>query len=172
MLYIEFELNGLKLKLDKYELYYWFDKCGGREIKNPYWCKKSLSNCNGYLQTGINNKLFLFHRIVYYAHNQDWDIYDSSANNQIDHIDRDKLNNNISNLRVVNNRENSLNTDFIDNAKGYCYHKQTKKYMTRIFLNNKQIHLGLFDTEIEASIKYQKVKLFIRVLKCIYNKNV
>ena len=168
MLYLEFEINNVKLILDKYELYVWFDKIGGREIKNPYWKKKGLTNSHGYLQTRINNKLFRFNRIIYYAHNPDWDIYDCSHNNQIDHIDRDKLNNNISNLRVVNHRENSLNTDFVDNAKGYSYDKHAKKYRARIKLNNKYIHLGLFDTEIQASNKYQKVKLFIKVLKNIY----
>ena len=168
MLYLEFELNGVKLKLDKYELYYWCDKIGGREIKKPYWRKKKLSNRCGYLQTGINNKNFSFHRIVYYAHNPDWDIYNSSYDNVLDHIDRNKSNNNISNLRVVNQRENVLNRDCVDNAKGYNYDKQNKKYRASITLNNKTIHLGLFDTEIGASKKSQKVKLFIRVLKNIY----
>ena len=111
MLYIEFEINGVKLKLDKYELYYWFYKTGRGKLKNPYWKKKKLANCDGYLTTSINNKMFRFNRIVYFAHNPDWDMYDISRNNSIDHIDRDKLNNNISNLRVVNNRENNLNKD-------------------------------------------------------------
>ncbi len=170
MLYIEFEINNVKLKLDNYELYYWCDKIGGREIKNPYWRKKILSDYNRYLKTPINNKDFRFHRIVYYAHNPDWDIYNSSRNNSIDHIDRDKLNNNISNLRVVNQRENSLNRDCVYNAKGYGYDKANKKYRARIKLNNKMIHLGLFETELEASNKYQKVRLFIKVLKNIYKK--
>jgi len=172
MLYIEFELNNVKLKLVNYELYYWCVKNGNRKLNNPYWRKKSLSDHKGYLKTGINNKRILFHRIVYYAHNQDWNIYDGSKNNHIDHIDRDKLNNNISNLRVVNQIENNLNRDYVDIAKGYCYDKNAKKYKAQIALNNKNKHLGLFDTEIEASNKYQKVKLFIRVLKSIYNKNV
>ena len=169
MLYIEFELENTKLKLDKYELYYWYDKNSVGKMKNPYWRKKILTKTrNGYLRTAINNKRFQFHRIVYYAHNQDWDIYDSSRNNSIDHIDRDKLNNNISNLRVVNHRENKLNTDANDNAKGYYYHKRDKKYVAHIKLNNKKINIGLFDTEIEASNKFQKVRLFICVLKNIY----
>ena len=173
MLYIEFELNGVKLKLDKYELYYWCVKNSRGKLKNPYWKKKSLTKgSHGYLQTGINYKLFSFHRIIYYAHNQNWDIYNSSHNNEIDHIDRDKLNNNISNLRVVNQRENILNRDYVDNQKGYYYNKNAKKYQARISLNTITIHLGYYKTELEASNKYQKVKLFISVLKCIYNKNV
>jgi len=170
MLYIEFELDNVKLKLINYELYYWYDKIGDREIKKPYWRKKILSkNSHGYLRTGINSKMFRFHRIVYYAHNPDWDIT-YTHDNQIDHIDRDKLNNNISNLRVVNHRENNLNKDSFDNAKGYCYDKRYKKYMTRIKLYSKEIHLGYFDTEIEASNKFQKVRLFVKVLKNIYKK--
>jgi len=169
MLYLEFELNDVKLKLDKYELYYWFDKTNRGKLKNPYWRKKILTKTrNGYLQTKINNKRFLFHRIVYYAHNQDWDIYDGSSNNQIDHIDRNQLNNNISNLRVVNNRENILNRDCVDNQKGYSYDKKNKKYRAYIRLNYKLINLGCFDTEIQASNKYQKVRLFVKVLKNIY----
>ena len=173
MLYIEFELNDVKLKLDKYELFYWCDKWRGYKVKNPYWRKKSLSkNRDGYLITRINNYDFRFNRIVYYAHNQDWDIYDCSKNNEIDHIDRDKLNNNISNLRVVNNRENNLNRDFVEYAKGYCYNKIKKKYQAQINLNKKSIYLGYFDTEIKASNKYQKVKLFIKVLKNIYKNKL
>jgi len=168
MLYLEFEISNVKLKLVNYELYYWYDKSGGKKIKNPFWKKKILSICNRYLQTKINNKYFKFHRIVYYAHNPDWDIYNSSHNNQIDHIDRDKLNNNISNLRVVNHRENMINRDWVDNAKGYYYHKRNKKYVAYIKLNNKQICLGSYDTEIEASNKSKKVRLFVKVLTNIY----
>lgn len=170
MMNIEFEINGVKLKLINYELYIWFDKSGHRELNKPYWKKKKLKlEKNGYLRTGINNKFYYFHRIVYYAHNQDWDIYDSSRDNQIDHIDRNKLNNNISNLRVVCQRDNNLNRDWVDNAKGYYYNKNAKKYHTEIRLNNKKINLGLFDTELDASNKYQKVRLFVKVLKSIYN---
>jgi len=168
MLYFEFEINGFKLKLDKYELYYWYDNNSRGKLKNPYWRKKILSNCKGYLHTAINNKYFQFHRLVYFAHNQNWDINNSSRNNSIDHIDRNPLNNNISNLRVVNHRENMINRDSVDNAKGYYYNKHAKKYQAYIRLNYKSINLGLYDTEIQASNKFQKVKLFIKVLKNIY----
>jgi len=171
MLYLEFEISNVKLKLVNYELYYWYDNNSRGKLKNPYWRKKSLTKgSDGYLRTAINNKFFRFSRIVYFAHNLDWDINDSSRNNSIDHIDRDKLNNNISNLRVVNNRENMINRDWVDNAKGYYYNKQNKKYKAQITLNYKSINLGYFDTEIQASNKFQKVKLFIKVLKNIYKK--
>jgi len=168
MLYIEFELNNLKLKFVNYELFYWYHKNRNSKMKNPYWRLKKLSLSRGYLITRINKRNFLFSRIIYYAHNPDWDIYDCSPNNQIDHKDRNPLNNNISNLRVVNNQQNSLNRDVIEYAKGYYFHKQKQKYHAEITLNYKKIHLGLFDTEIAASNKYQKVRLFVKVLRNIY----
>jgi len=32
---------------------------------------------DGYCQVGINGKLFMYHRIVYYAFNQNWDIFNA-----------------------------------------------------------------------------------------------
>jgi len=40
---------------------------------------------------------------------------------QIDHIDRNKLNNDLSNLRWVNNQTNSINKDYVINRKGSIY---------------------------------------------------
>jgi len=166
-----FELNGAKLKLEYYKLYYWCDKNSRGKLKKPYWREKKINSTNtgGYLITGINNQLFAFHRIVYYAYNQDWNIT-FSFDNTIDHIDRNKSNNNIFNLRIANSREQSLNRDFSTNAKGYYYNKRDKIYQSQICLNNKKISLGMYDTEQQASNKYQKVKLFINVLKNVVYK--
>ena len=54
----------------------------------------------------INIKAYKYHRVVYKCYNPEWDINDSSRDNSIDHIDRNRLNNNINNLRVVNNSQN------------------------------------------------------------------
>jgi len=153
---IEFEIHGVKLKIvDDEFLYYYVEKWGDLKVKKPYWkLKKMTPEQKGYLRFRINYKNFRFHRVVYYSHNLNWNIYDSSPDNQIDHIDNNKLNNNISNLRVVNNSENQLNTDKVRNAKGFRYHKKSNKYHTRISINKKVISLGLFDTKDEAHNVY------------------
>ena len=148
--YSEFQLNGRKCRLnieDIYDLQMWYVKSGNRMLKNPYWRRVAINkNKRQYLVCSIGPKKYTHHRVVYYAHNPEWNIYDSSNNNHIDHIDGDRTNNHISNLRVLTQAENNQNT----NAKGVSYIKSHKKWKATITVNHKQIHLGFFDTEEEA----------------------
>ena len=67
----------------------------------------------------------------------------------IDHIDENKLNNKISNLRPSNKSLNGLN---ISNSKGYTKHRG--KYMAQIMIDYKNKYLGLYNTPEEASKAY------------------
>ena len=123
----------------------------------PKWNKLAIgtrTGTRGYKLISINNKRKSLHRVIYYAHNQDWNIHDSSKNNFIDHIDGDITNNDIRNLRVVTCQQNNFNT----RAKGYTWCKRDKKWRARIKLNRKEIRLGYFDTEEEARNAYLEAK--------------
>ena len=72
----------------------------------------------------------------------------------VDHIDRDKTNNNLSNLRMVTHQKNTFNTK----AKGYTWHKTRQKWMAFIGKDGKQHYLGLFTTEEEAHQAYLDAK--------------
>lgn len=76
----------------------------------------------------------------------------------VDHIDSNKLNNHIDNLRVVTIRENSSKEKTIKSGlpAGVNFFKRDKKYQSRIYINRKHIHLGLFNTIEEASYAYQQ----------------
>ena len=150
-----FQVNGQNLRLDSVSciIYRW------KIYKTKPNCWKPIKfteTIHGYLQCQINRKKYKKHRLVYYANNQDWDITDGSmATNSIDHIDGDKLNNNIINLRVVTHQQNHFNRT---KAKGYTWDKHHKKWQAKIAVNGKTIHLGYFENEQDAHQEYLEAK--------------
>ena len=158
--YIYFELNNRKLKINREnseDIWIWNDRNGKRMFKNPYWRKVVLTKSDVYIRCRIGNKKITLHRIVYYAHNQDWDINYEPRNNMIDHIDHDKHNNHISNLRLGTNSLNQQNRSD-KYVKGYSWDKNNKTYNSSIKINNKLIHIGCFKTEEEARQAYLDAK--------------
>ena len=97
------------------------------------WCV----NNHGYLHSWIKGKLVKIHRFILGLNSEDKIL--------VDHMDRNKLNNCKSNLRLCNNQENAWNTD----AKGYTK-TPDGKYCVRINVDGKDIYLGCFETEEQA----------------------
>ena len=108
--------------------------------------KGCLSYNSRYKRIKINKKVYKYHRVIYKLYNQDWDIDDEPFKNQIDHIDRNKLNNNINNLRLVSQQQNNFNRT----CKGYRYHKKNNNYQVRIGFNNGESKSYSVKTEEEA----------------------
>lgn len=73
----------------------------------------------------------------------------------VDHIDGNKTNNNLNNLRWVTSSENQHNRK---SARGISWHKGAKKWQAIIGVNGKRKHLGYYDTEEEARQAYLKAK--------------
>ena len=89
------------------------------------------------------------------SHQFIWYCVNKEIVEQIDHIDGNKANNIITNLRAVTNQQNQFNQK---NAKG-CYYKETrKKWEAKISINRKSKHLGYFNTEQEARQAYLEAK--------------
>ena len=157
--YIYFELNDRKLKInpnDSEDIYIWFDTHVGRKIDKPYWKPLKLKKDLYYRVCVGNQKYYLLHRVVYYANNQDWDIDLEPRKNQIDHIDRDKFNNNIGNLRPANMEQNCQNRS---NVKGYHWNPAQKRFRVMIgFNSNPQKYIGSFVKEEDARQAYLKAK--------------
>ena len=101
-------------------------------------------------------KQWLTHRLVYIMHK-------GRAPKYIDHIDGDKQNNRIENLRsctIQNNAHNQkLHSKNTTGVKGVT--QLGKKFRVKLWVNYKQYHLGIFDdlelaelVSIEARNKY------------------
>jgi len=89
---------------------------------------------------------------------------------QVNHIDGNRLNNEIKNLEWVNNRENSCHrikiSNFTSKYTGVSYFKRDNKWRSSIQFNGKSIRFGMFNTEEEA---YQK-RLEFEIKHGIINK--
>ena len=72
----------------------------------------------------------------------------------IDHIDNDKENNNIENLRFATHQENNRNKKIAKNntsgVKGITFSKASNKWHARISIDGLKVHLGYFDNIEDA----------------------
>ena len=75
--------------------------------------------------------------------------------NIVDHINENKQDNRLENLRWSNH---SLNHHNVSKTKGYYFQSSRNKWMSRIHLNGQTKFLGRFDTEQEARDAYLKAK--------------
>jgi len=114
-------------------------------------------NSDGYRVIKIKGKDYRAHRLIYQMFNEQWDITDTSRDNQIDHADEDKLNNNIDNLRVATSSQNKANSgEYKNNTSGTTgvnWHKRDKKWHVKVSVNKKSHFGGYFVNKEDAIAK-------------------
>jgi hypothetical protein len=110
-------------------------------------------NAAGYLTVRVAKKRCLAHRVCWFLHYKKWPA------EYLDHIDRNKLNNRISNLREASPAQNAHNASFSKNNKtglrGVYWCTTRGKFKSQIRSEGKTYDLGEFDTKQEASIAYR-----------------
>lgn len=111
-------------------------------------------NAYGYVRIKIDGKAYFAHRLAWLF------VYGEEPKGLIDHIDCDKTNNRISNLRVCNHSENKFNRPAprtnTSGVKGVSWSKRWGKWMAYISINNKSKKIGGFDSIEAAAEAYQK----------------
>ena len=130
--------------------------------KEKFWnaqhAGKALSyvNDSGYMEVCITiNKIQRY----YFLHRLAWlYIYGEFPNGPLDHINRIKSDNRITNLRVADATKNGHNVKSYSTnksgVKGVSWSKAAKKWRAVLVFNKKYMHLGVFDTIDDAEAAY------------------
>lgn len=148
------------------ELYFHFHENLHYDNGFLFWAKKRKNiklgdeagtiNMHGYLQVSIQNKLYFAHRIIFLMNCQ-------YLPKIIDHMDGDKLNNNINNLRPATSHENGYNSILrINNTSGYKGVRLDKRrglWRSEIRSKYGRKWLGYFKDKKEAALAYNKAAL-------------
>jgi len=107
---------------------------------------------DGYRAVRLQRKSFLVHRIIWlYVHG-------SFPQGQIDHINGNRLDNRLGNLRDVSFAENRLNKKRHREGRlhGCSFNKLQQKWLAQIVINKKIVYLGGYNTEQEAHLIYKQ----------------
>lgn len=116
----------------------------------------SLSD-GGYIIISVKNNKIRAHRLAWRLYYKNW------PKKQLDHINGNRSDNRICNLRETSQRENCQNRK--EHRKGHlvgtCFYKKIGKFAARLRIKNKKLHLGFFETQLEAHEQY------LRALKAI-----
>ena len=135
-----------------------FQDCGGRY--SAEWCQKNFNNKHagepafacmssaGYLVGGVLRRLHSAHRVAWAIHYGEWPKQD------LDHINRDRADNRIVNLREASVSLNGHNKTMKNSSPytGVNYYKPTGKWTARISKDRKTYCLGTFSCPREAAL--------------------
>ena len=131
---------------------YWAEPGKGKIKKKPAGTVMST----GYIGVLIEGKRYLAHRIAWALHHGAW------PDDQIDHINGDKTDNRISNLREATNAQNGKNYGFnranTSGVKGVSWCKDTGKWRAVIRYEGASKSLGRYDTVEQAALVRKKAE--------------
>ena len=116
--------------------------------------RDGIHSARNYQRTTIDYVSYVHHRLVWIWHNGD------PGQMVVDHINRDRHDDRIENLRLATHSENRRSSGmFRTNTSGYkgvTFEKNRCRWKAYIYLNNKRKHLGMFPTKEEAAAAYQR----------------
>jgi len=108
----------------------------------------TIDGVTGYKHGDIFYRKHYAHRVVWAMETGAWPV------DHIDHINHDRADNRIANLREVTRVENGKNLSIsklnTSGVTGVCWCKTSQKWHARIVVEKRKIHLGYFDAKKDA----------------------
>jgi hypothetical protein len=105
----------------------------------------------GYVVIGILGRRYKAHRLAWLYVHGEW------PGRELDHINCDKSDNRIANLRPATRSQNIANSrarsDSTSGLKGVRWHESSRRWLARLTAGGKR-HIGLFDTPEAAHAAY------------------
>jgi hypothetical protein len=121
----------------------------------PYWNPKYAGkragslNCQGYCHIAIDSKNYKAHRLAWLYH------YGEMPRLDIDHINGDKSDNSIANLRIATDSQNLANAKMYSGntsgVKGVAWDARSRKWKAYVRLRGTYHHLGYFTNIADAA---------------------
>jgi hypothetical protein len=109
---------------------------------------------HGYVVVGFGGNHYLAHRLAWLYSYGTW------PKGEVDHINRNRQDNRLANLRDTTRSENALNTgarpESSSGIKGVSWDKVCKRWRVQMRIKGKQTYVGVFKTIEEATVAYQK----------------
>lgn len=115
------------------------------------WCASSFRSGKYYrAERSVSRKLVLMHRAI-------MNCPDGMC---VDHINHNTLDNRKENLRICTNWQNKMNQKVqVNNTSGYknvSFVKSRSKWRSRIKFKSKEMHIGYFNSKIEAALAHDE----------------
>lgn len=130
-----------------------FDYKDGELYWKPF--KAGTIDGGGYVQTGIKGKYYKNHRLIFLIHH-------GYVPDCVDHIDGNKINNRIENLRPATKSENQYNKRLLrktsSGIKGIVWRKDTKCWRVRINVDGKNFTVGNYQDLESAKEAMQEAR--------------
>ncbi len=134
---------------------------GGYTVSIQDRILKQTKDGRGYLTVKLNRngvgKTACIHRLIFLA------FIDSKCTLEIDHIDGNRLNNQLNNLRAATRQQNGRNMAKRRNTssayKGVSFRKDTRVWAAYIKFQSKKVNLGCYPTQEQAAKAYNEAAI-------------
>lgn len=128
--------------------------------------KAGSLSADGYVSVRVNDAQYKAHRLIYLMHH-------GKLPRMLDHIDCNRANNRIENLREASLSQNRMNSTIAKNntsgSKGVWWNKVHQKWQVCIRKDNKSNYLGTYSNKEEAIQVANKYREQIHAEFCRHN---